>query len=36
MAVDEVYAPLEAILEVDLVSARDGDAVRDDDHDRIL
>src|SRR5262245_39228287 len=32
MPIDEVHSAPEAILEVDLVSACDGDAVRDDDH----
>src|SRR5439155_887610 len=33
---DQVDAPLEAVLEVDLVPSGDGDAVGDDDHARLL
>jgi hypothetical protein len=32
MAVDEVDAPAEPVLEVDLVAAGDGNPIRDDDH----
>src|SRR5207302_6401690 len=36
VAIDQVDAPLEAVLEVDLVPSGDGDAVGDDDHARLL